>query len=37
VGNNLLASIRAGQLKAQIVGRAWRIKRPDLDASSKKL
>ena len=34
---HLLASIRAGKLRAKIVGRAWRIKRPDLDAYIKKL
>jgi len=35
--SHLLASIHAGKLKAKIVGRAWRIKRPDLDAYIKKL
>lgn len=30
-------AISAGKLKAKIVGRAWRIKRPDLDAFVKKL
>jgi excisionase family DNA binding protein len=30
-------AIKAGALKAKIVGRGWRVKRPDLDAYVKKL
>ncbi len=30
-------AIKAGRLKAKIVGRGWRVKRPDLDAYVKKL
>ncbi len=35
--NHIYVAIRAGNLKAKIVGRGWRVKRPDLDAYVKKL
>jgi len=35
--NHIYVAIRAGKLKAKIVGRGWRVKRPDLDAYVKKL
>jgi excisionase family DNA binding protein len=35
--NHLLEAIHAGKLKAKIIGRAWRIKRADLDAYLRKL
>jgi hypothetical protein len=35
--NRTGAALEGGQLRAKIVGRAWRIKRPDLDADVKKL
>jgi excisionase family DNA binding protein len=35
--NHVREAIRAGKLKAKIVGRGWRVKRPDLDAYVKKL
>lgn len=35
--NTLRAAIDGGQLRAKIVGRAWRIKQDDLDAYVKKL
>jgi excisionase family DNA binding protein len=35
--NHVREAIKAGRLKAKIVGRGWRVKRPDLDAYVKKL
>ncbi len=35
--NHIYAAVRAGKLKGKIVGRGWRVKRPDLDAYVKKL
>lgn len=35
--NHLLEAIHAKKLKARVIGRAWRIKRSDLDAYLKKL
>jgi excisionase family DNA binding protein len=35
--NHIYVAIRAGKLKAKIVGRGWRVKRPDLDDYVKKL
>ena len=35
--NHIYVAIRKGHLKAKIIGRGWRVKRPDLDAYVKKL
>ncbi len=35
--NHIYVAIRAGKLKAKIVGRGWRVKRPELDSYIKKL
>jgi excisionase family DNA binding protein len=35
--NHIYVAIRKGNLKAKIIGRGWRVKRPDLDAYVKKL
>jgi excisionase family DNA binding protein len=35
--NFLLKAVKEGKLKAQIMGRGWRVKRADLDAYVKKI
>ncbi len=35
--NHVRAAIKAGKLKAKVVGRGWRVKRADLDAYIRRL